>query len=716
MTRLDRITSPAESVGTHAVSNEDVGHGAAFAGRNDGFIRHSKLRIVKSERIAKPRKSNNGETSGSDGSAEDEADGDDDEADQNANDDEATEDDDAAVFAPSGTASLTRQDSNVSGMTDASCDTITSGQAGLTQLGGGLKRKRTSSELSVNTVLSTIERDDDEVEYPRKRVSRRLSNENGLLKYDSRIIDIDEDIDLAEYSKAIQSSSDDEDANYDGISQVDEEDESDVEKLEEAVIIQEETARMINATADSSVNGADSDIELPSDIDLGLFHSEMDDVFDAGESFFYRGLNSDPETPRRKRSDASARRVRFQDEIDIAPHSSQSTTSSETDIDIFPDLLENPFKPRDELPAEVRSHIEEEDDADVANGFSSDGEGSCWDFGEDKASENFFSWHDEAESDSEDDDSDSDLSGYDSDGDTTDDDLPPPSTIRAPKSLLHSRTPSTITSEITTPKPFPRNRRARRGPIMGSFIVDEKKAMAFIDPNTKQLRIQPARIPHVDPFYSTASSVNNSPQVNFSSMAYDSDNSDFPRLLTGPSDVMMSGVFGGLPGQRYEDGRFVMEANGPLLIGPPEAFYPFTSIRNDGTPEDDDDDYMTEEEFDDDVDLITAFLDVEGDEDEPEFAEDDITSPTTDAADETPLARRSILAHLDGGIVSSFRNHQDRHRHASKLPHDRNLDSTPIRDGRTADEVMTPLRKRKGSGGIHKSKPPRRMPLIGGFS
>lgn len=258
---------------------------------------------------------------------------------------------------------------------------------------------------------------------------------------------------------------------------------------------------------------------------------------------------------------------------------------------------------------------------------------------------------------------------------------------------------------------------------MGSFIVDERKAMAFIDPNTKQLRIQPARIQsYGDQFNSTASSVNNSPQVNFNGMAYDSDNSELTRLITGPSDVMMSGVFGGLPGQRYEDGRFVMEANsGPLLIGPPEAFYAFTSIRTDGTPEEEDD-YDTEQEFDDDCDLITAFLDMSDDDadgQEPELAEEDITSPTTtDAPDSTPARPRgmtNILDHLDRGVVSSFRNHQDRHRHTSGLPHDYNQDSTPIRDGRTADDVMTPLRKRRG-GGILKKTAVRRMPVMGGFS
>jgi len=710
-----------ETARAHLVSKEDVGHGTASASRNDGYARRSKLRVASSNAGGSMRKANNGEVEGEDedGTNEDE--------DQTEEDADATENED---YGMSGKSVLSRQDSNVSGQTDMSIDSPSTSRAGLRVAGSSsMKRKRTTSELSTGTILSTIEQDndEDEVVYPRKRMDRRLSNENGLLRYDQRVVEVDEDIDVAEYSKAIESSSEDEavvlddDSTDDEATNADEAlDDLDIEEEEEALILEEEELRDFTGTAASSVVGADSDIELPSDLDLGFLNSEMDDVFDAGESFFFRGMHSDQETPRRKKSDASARRVRFQDEIDIAQANtySASTTSSETDIDIFPDLLDNPFKSQDELPANLRSQIEDEEDAEVGNGASSDGEGSVWDFGEEKASENFFAWHDEAGSDS--DDSGSDLSGYDSDGDTTDDDLPPPSTIRAPKSLLHSRTPSTVTTEIATPKPFPRNSRRRRGPIMGSFIVDEKKAMAFIDPNTKQLRIQPARIPYTDPFNSTASSVNNSPQVNFNGMTYDSDQSDFPRLITGPSDVMMSGVFGGMPGQRYEDGRFVMEANnGPLLIGPPEAFYPFTSIRTDGTPEEEDD-YDTEEEFEDDVDLITAFLDMEDDdEDEPEFFDDEITSPaTTDAPDSTPAGPRSMaqmLDHLDRGVVSSFRNHQDRHRHVSQLPHDFNQDSTPIRDGRTADDVMTPLRKRKG-GGILKNKTPRRMPVMGGFS
>ena len=403
-----------ETARAHLVSKEDVGHGTASASRNDGYARRSKLRVASSNAGGSMRKANNGEVEGEDedGTNEDE--------DQTEEDADATENED---YGMSGKSVLSRQDSNVSGQTDMSIDSPSTSRAGLRVAGSSsMKRKRTTSELSTGTILSTIEQDndEDEVVYPRKRMDRRLSNENGLLRYDQRVVEVDEDIDVAEYSKAIESSSEDEavvlddDSTDDEATNADEAlDDLDIEEEEEALILEEEELRDFTGTAASSVVGADSDIELPSDLDLGFLNSEMDDVFDAGESFFFRGMHSDQETPRRKKSDASARRVRFQDEIDIAQANtySASTTSSETDIDIFPDLLDNPFKSQDELPANLRSQIEDEEDAEVGNGASSDGEGSVWDFGEEKASENFFAWHDEAGSDS--DDSGSDLSGYD---------------------------------------------------------------------------------------------------------------------------------------------------------------------------------------------------------------------------------------------------------------------------------------------------------------
>lgn len=258
---------------------------------------------------------------------------------------------------------------------------------------------------------------------------------------------------------------------------------------------------------------------------------------------------------------------------------------------------------------------------------------------------------------------------------------------------------------------------------MGSFVVDEQKAMAFIDPNTRQLKIHRARVPFLGATRSgmatPGSTTSNSPQVCSQNLAYESDNSEVSHSIQRPFDVMMSGVFGGLPGQRYQDGRFVVEANGPMLIGPPEAFYPFVSTRPDGTIEVDSDDFDTEDDSDGNCNIIDAFLDMGDyeDDEEPEVDEEESTSPPpTDAADQTPTQKRSVTEHLirnfDRGIIGSFRNNQDRSRQLSGRPHISNM-SAPVRDGRTAEDIMTPPRKRKRSG-TH-DKAPRRAPLMGRF-
>jgi hypothetical protein len=313
------------------------------------------------------------------------------------------------------------------------------------------------------------------------------------------------------------------------------------------------------------------------------------------------------------------------------------------------------------------------------------------------------------------------------DGDTTDEDVAPPATLRPQNSQIRRQSPSATSSVANTPKPFPRSKRSRKGPVLGSFVVDQQKAMAFIDPNTKQLRIQRARSPFLNPFLqnSTESSAGNSPQVPFQALSYDSDQSSQSHLFTGPSDVMMSGVFGGVPGQRYQNGRYVVEAPGQLLIGPPEAFYAFTSFRADGTPDTDGfEDLATEdEEFDNDGDLLDYFLDMDADDDEDEEEDmdgDESSTPlTTDAAEtaassHTSKISQDMLNHFDRGVVNSFRNNQDRYRTISRLAHDTSNLAAPVRTGKSAEALMTPPRKRK-SNTTSEKRAPRRLPMMGGF-
>ncbi|QDS75592.1 hypothetical protein FKW77_006280 [Venturia effusa] len=748
MGKLRTVTPPVHGA---RVTQEDVGHTSSSSSTHThGYTRKNKTHAGKALHGSSVRKTESGHISGnSDSTEEDESNGDD-EASSDEIDDNEADDEEPGNLAPSDGAQQGNQDDEDLDSDSAGSDSpigTANHQAGqsigigaLTAASNG-KRKRTTSELTTNTVLSTTELDSNGITYPRKRVERRLSNNSdGLLKYGglSAIVTDNEDdeIDMSDYEQAIQSSDEEDEVTL--LDQLDDSQDTDVEQLEEMMIIQEESARLAAGKPDdtSSVDGRTND-PLDSDdethLDLSSFWSSgYGDSNDYdGNLLNFAAVIDDEEdidlfTPRptkRTQSDVSARRVRFDETVQVAQSSRESST--ETDLNVFPDLMDgDTFAAQDNLPTSLRDGIENDIDFELGNASASDTDGSCWDFGEEEASANLFAWHDVDESESDgSESSEAGLDGYDSDGDTTDDDLPPPRNISTPKSLLHRRSPSTLHSATATPKPFPRGRRTAKGPVMGSFVVDEQKAMAFIDPNTRQLKIHRARAPFVGATRSgmatPGSTTSNSPQVLSQNLAYESDNSDLSHGIQRPFDVMMSGVFGGLPGQRYQDGRFVMEANGPMLIGPPEAFYPFVSARADGTIEVDSDDFDTEDDSEIDCNIIDAFLNMGDyeDEEEPEIDEEESTSPPpSEAADKTPAQKRSVTEHLirnfDRGIVSSFRNNQDRSRQLSGLPHTGNR-AAPVRDGRTAEDLMTPPRKRKRSSAHDNTT--RRAPPMGRF-
>jgi hypothetical protein len=154
-------------------------------------------------------------------------------------------------------------------------------------------------------------------------------------------------------------------------------------------------------------------------------------------------------------------------------------------------------------------------------------------------------------------------------------------------------------------------------------------------------------------------------------------------------------------------------------IGPPEAFYPFISIE-DGNVLLDDSDYEDDEDFEDDINLAD-FMDFGSDGDDASDGEqgEETDVPATPATSmivfngstpaqptpmaETPLAKKrtttsdAMLEHFDRAGVTAFRNNQNRFRDIASLPHDPNLRasvSRPIRSGKAADTLMSPLRKR----------------------
>jgi hypothetical protein len=214
-------------------------------------------------------------------------------------------------------------------------------------------------------------------------------------------------------------------------------------------------------------------------------------------------------------------------------------------------------------------------------------------------------------------------------------------------------------------------------------------------------------IPLTDYQSSTSGTVNNSPRNSIAQLnASDSEASNevFNNGLS--TDIMLSGIFGSASGNDF--------AFGSESIGPPEAFYPFTGSSSD--------------EYDDDLN-IADFMDF-GDQGEDSDLEeddefDDTDVPATPATSSmalhgsTPAAPSTVtpntrgrttsdvmLEHFDRGVVTAFRSNQNRYRDVASLPSDpaaRASVSRPVRSGKSAEALITPLRKRTRSSRVAKS-------------
>lgn len=677
-----------------------------------------------------------------------------DEEDSSADQDEDDEDDDPEVVAPSGGF----------GVSGGKCPAIRvehlgedrhqeneeashrgTGQDGGKQLGIYIQlrnKKRTFSNVSTNSVLFGDIDDLGETQgaFPRRKIARRLSNNSskGLLTYKKSSYKSDLDVETSDASENAIASSDEEtvetskdidvdDDDYRGVDLIS--DESDLEqqedfleKQEELLIINEEEQEpnLFDSARRFSLGSSGScSFDFATTLDEDFFaNNDLPDV--AFGEFF--GLEPEPSTPEpfesRKYSDSSVKRVRFDDEVRISD--SSSSTTSELDSTIFPDL----FMEQDKLPHSLYQMIENDADADMGNITSSDGENSYWDFGEDDGlgSRNAHPGSDDFEESS-----DAGSSGYETDlGDTTDEeDFPPPATVHGPKSLL--RRPSSAASDQTiSPRPFQRsNRRSvRKGgpPVCGVFVhKDWNKAIAVTDRMTQLVSYyRPRRyysICHPNfPGSSTTSTANNSPCTSLRQM--NGDDSDFSEMSSqpyqNPMDIMLTGVFGTASASNY--------LLGGQVIGPPEAFYPFMNFGPNGNLLSDEDDFDDDDDDDGEDNLnINDLLDFGSDGDDTDLEEDpadETDVPATPATsmialngstparpspgENTPPNRKrnasdAMLEHFDRGVVTAFRNNQNRYRDIARLPHDPDLRtsmSRPVRSGRSAETLISPLRKR----------------------
>ncbi|MCJ1250974.1 hypothetical protein MMC30_008204 [Trapelia coarctata] len=518
--------------------------------------------------------------------------------------------------------------------------------------------------------------------------------------------------------------SDDDDYNgVDLISDSDEE-EPNLEKLEEKMIIDSEEENEedpLSTVSPFHAQDTSSDDWQGIHFDDGLFTSDIpffEDQIGRTDPHPSTAIpNSDDTTvPNRRSSSSTGRRVRFADDISGGFKETISTASSAND-DIFPDLFLN----QDSLDPQFRQLIE--NDNDDHRQELMDAGLAFWDAEE---AEDF-----QLEKHSLDNGTSSEAgssSGYETDlGETTDEEVLPPRTINCPQSVLriNSSTPTRggpiprpastpIRKPATTPTPASR----RHGPSMASWVVDPTKPIAVIDSTGKTMLIYPAprSVKKSESAFisSLSSSATASPRTSMAALAKnfdgafddsENDRSDpssqeqTTTMLGSAANLMMPGLLHGAPGMEH--------ILGGSVLGPPEAFYPFKSIDANGMLLDDDD-----EDVDDDDDDPEDMLNIQ---DFIDFGDDssDIDDQMLDDSDSTLLAKRltdtpskapampaqrsssiDLLQHFDKGVVASFRRNQTRHQSLLRRP------SSPygIKGGRhfAANTPISPS-KRKAS-------------------
>lgn len=242
-------------------------------------------------------------------------------------------------------------------------------------------KKRTFSNLSSTSVLFGDDSTDQE-SFPRRKMARKLSNmaTKPLLTYHED----DQDSHVNNYDNAIES--DDED--YSGVNLIPEDDESDMdlmEQQEESYILNEEqqATTLLNQFRDARRLSLDSCL---SDNIFGVT-APLDEAFistlpDFGFAQFFEpeALPASPDpAAKRKYSDSSTKRVRFDDEVQVSD--SSSSESSELDSSVFPDL----FLEQDKLPPVLHQLLEMENDDDNGDMASPMSDGSFWDFAHDES-------------------------------------------------------------------------------------------------------------------------------------------------------------------------------------------------------------------------------------------------------------------------------------------------------------------------------------------
>ncbi|KAJ5132561.1 hypothetical protein N7448_006719 [Penicillium atrosanguineum] len=570
----------------------------------------------------------------------------------------------------------------------------------------GTERKRRASSSSVSSVSSVSSLDDlsDEADgsddddaddeedrplakapsYNRRQNKGRKTGRQPAVNKKRRISDDDDwDGGFSSNNSDSEESSDDVYAAVDYITDAEDE-EQDVEKMEEMMILESENHQRVLPSYEANeqwnaTTGFGDSMFLPA---ASFFDEEH--LYSAMETFGETDIASEAvETP-------VARRVHFEERSD-----SSSDSESHTEDEISGDFLQ-----QDSLDPQLRRMIENDNhDHHRSHRRQSEEIFADTDYGHGNI------YHVESDGTSE-----GSLSGYETDdGDTTDEDLPPPATITHPRSLLRrDSTDSLAAVGDDKSDPVPR----RRGPIMGTFKADPYKPVAIVDCSGKHLVIIPAYASsRHDWLDSTANSMagtaNNSPRQTTLHLVDESDTD----ALASPNQMDFSPMLA-------SSANLMMTALGNDLT---PAFYPSQDFAIDSSYEDDDeDDPESALNVDDFIDFGNGSSDEEEDMDKP-FDDEALISPMANPSSmrqtigsHTPTRNESqpasnpaesFLNHLDKGIVTAFRRNHNRYQALLRLPQHRefmpaNSPSRPasvFRHAKHADQ-RTPTRKRKASG------------------
>ncbi|KAF3022241.1 hypothetical protein E8E15_006201 [Penicillium rubens] len=572
-----------------------------------------------------------------------------------------------------------------------------------------LDRKRRASSSSVSSVSSVSslgdlsdeaddsEEDADDEQEPAVRApsyGRRRDTKAGrqlAVNKRRRVLD-DDSSDSSDANDANDSddSSDDVYAGVDYITDAEDEDQ-DVEKMEEMMIVEsEKTHRPL-----PSAGFADDD-------DQWAINSFDDHMFLPAASFFdeehlYSAMDTfgEPQVTSEAAETPVARRVHFEERSD-----SSSDSDSHSDDDIPGDFLQ-----QDSLDPQLRRMIENDNENYQRNtrrqseemfGDADYGHGSIYHVESDGSSEGS-------------------LSGYESDdGDTTDEDLPPPATITHPRSLLRRDSSDSLAPVDEKSDCVPR----RRGPIMGTFVADPHKPVALVDCTGKHLVIIPAYASSRHDWLDSAANsmpgtANTSPRQTTLHLVDESDTDalaspnqmDFSPMLASSANLMMTALGNDL-------------TPGGQVMGPPEAFYPSQDFTIDSSfEEDEEDDPESALNVDDFIDFGNGSSDEDEDLDK-QFDDDALVSPMAtpfgkSLGTPTPTRKSELqpanseerfLNHLDKGIVTAFRRNHNRYQALLRLPQHRefmpaNSPARPASVFRHAknNDQRTPTRKRKSN-------------------